>query len=134
MAQYRANDPEMARLKQKAWRDNNIDVRRQVEREYSRRRFFWCKANKLRGSEKANYKELASLWRVQNGLCALTGRKLTRSAHLDHIVPKSKGGLDNLGNLRWVCQEANLAKRDLLDAELLDLCRDIVSMLSTYID
>lgn len=71
---------------------------------------------------------LKQIFESQDGLCGLTGRQLNRETmHLDHIIPKSRGGSDCISNLRWVVPGANHAKRDLTDQELADLCRDILS-------
>jgi 5-methylcytosine-specific restriction endonuclease McrA len=70
---------------------------------------------------------LRDCWVSQGGLCALSGRKLDiRTAELDHIIPRSRGGSDNLENLRLVCPEANSAKGSLTDRELILLCQDIL--------
>ena len=67
------------------------------------------------------------MYKDQRGLCALSGRKLTKTdMQLDHIIPESRGGTHAATNLRWVCQAANDAKKALMDAELMDLCRDIL--------
>lgn len=96
-------------------------------RDYYARRFFWGRAMKLRGSGRATAADLARLWRTQRGRCALTGRRLGRdNAHLDHIEAKSRGGSDAASNLRWVCSEANLARRELSDAEFVALCADVM--------
>ena len=81
---------------------------------------------KLRGANRAGPAEVAKLWRSQRGRCALTGRRLDRSAQLYHILPRARGGTDETANLRWVCAEVNLAKRDLTDAEFRALCADVV--------
>jgi len=91
-----------------------------------RRRFFYTRTCNLRGPGRATARELASLWKAQRGMCALTGRRLDRTAEIDHIVPKVLGGSHAIGNLRWVVKDANRAKRDLLDADFIALCRDIV--------
>lgn len=66
-------------------------------------------------------------WKRQDGRCVLTGRKLDRMTfEVDHIIPRSKGGDGSLANLRFVCEEANTAKADMSDAELLQLCREII--------
>jgi len=89
---------------------------------------------KLRGAGKASTADLARLWKLQRGQCAMTGRRLTRdTAHLDHIVAKARGGTDAIGNLRWVCTEANLAKRELSDAEFLALCSDVMAWIGNRI-
>lgn len=95
--------------------------------------------------------ELDALWEKQRGLCALTGRPLilcadsqsgrnprarrlasgsswsATSASLDHIVPRSRGGSDDIGNLRWVADIVNRMKLDQLDDELLSMCRELLT-------
>ncbi len=94
-----------------------------------RRRFFRNRAyffNTRYGSA-LTAKQLARLWHRQRGRCALTGWKLTReTAHLDHRIPKSKGGKASIRNLRWVHEVANHAKWDMLDADLLTFCRAVI--------
>lgn len=60
----------------------------------------------------------------QNGLCALCGHRFARAgevneaiaaefgATFDHIVPRSQGGGDELGNLRLVHRGCNRARGD----------------------
>lgn len=126
MARLRAKDPVAARKQQADWRMRNHDREKAKVRAYFTKRFFWCKAMKLKGASKATPREIAALWRIQRGVCALTGRKLDRTAHLDHKVPKARGGPDELSNLQWLCQEANLAKRAMTDTEFHQLCSDVV--------
>ncbi|HEA30094.1 MAG TPA: HNH endonuclease [Leeuwenhoekiella sp.] len=71
-------------------------------------------------------KQLKSLWDKQQGHCALTGRPLGKDPQLDHIIPKTRGGTDCYENSRWLCEEANQAKRNLLDSEFLQLCREVM--------
>ncbi len=40
--------------------------------------------------------------------CGATNKEKT--LHIDHIIPKSKGGLDKLNNLQTLCVECNVAK------------------------
>lgn len=71
---------------------------------------------------------LRLLWDGQSGRCALTGRELDiRTAELDHIIPRSRNGSDDLENLRLLSPEANAAKGALTDAELIALCREILA-------
>jgi 5-methylcytosine-specific restriction endonuclease McrA len=72
---------------------------------------------------------LQSIWDEQCGLCAVTGEPLIPgvNASLDHIVPRSKGGLSVRGNLRWVLLEVNTAKHDMSDEEFVALCRKVVA-------
>jgi len=127
MARKRAADPEAARAYGRRYYAENRDAVSSKIREYYGRRFFWARATKLRGAGRADFKQLASLWKKQRGRCAITGRRLDRTAHLDHIVAKARGGFDNIENLRWVIPEINLAKRAIDDAAFLRLCQDVVS-------
>ena len=78
-------------------------------------------------------KQLFSLWHRQQGLCALSGRKLNEEAHLDHITPIVKGGLHTIDNLRWLSPEINLAKRALSDNEFCEMCKDVVEWIGRRI-
>lgn len=44
-------------------------------------------------------------------LCYYCG-KHSQNGHVDHVIPLSRGGTDNLENLVWSCQECNLSKSD----------------------
>ena len=67
----------------------------------------------------------------ENPICALTGRPIdlmdSRSYQLDHIVPRSKGGPNNIDNCQLLSRDANLAKHDLSLEEFIQLCRDVVN-------
>ena len=64
----------------------------------------------------------------QNYKCALTGRDLhTNKFHIDHIIPKSKGGKDDPVNWQLIVEEANVFKTDLSMDEIIRLARDIAS-------
>lgn len=101
------------------------DRTRQALRERWRTRFFWSRAQKVGSVRLAP--QLARLWHSQRGCCALTGVRLNReNAHLDHIIPKAKGGTNGIGNLRWTCKEVNIAKRDMTDEEFLAMCESVI--------
>ena len=126
MARLRAADPERVRAYQREIHYRNHEASKATMRAYAARRFFWNREMHLRQTGRASARELAALWRRQRGRCALTGRRLDRRAHLDHIVPLASGGGDGIGNLRWLCNEANLAKRVLSDEQFFQLCVDVV--------
>ena len=71
--------------------------------------------------------ELYSICKRQKRKCALTGRRLIAGdLHLDHIIPKSRGGSNDKSNLRFLCASANIAKSNLLDDEFIKLCKDVI--------
>jgi len=70
--------------------------------------------------------ELMCLWRSQRGRCAISGRPLGRDAHLDHIVPKTRGGSDGIENLRWLDPWVNIARQNLTDEEFAARCAQVV--------
>lgn len=69
------------------------------------------------------------IWYNQNCKCALTGKPLDDSSQIDHIIPLKKGGSSEINNLRWVCKEVNLAKRNLTDNEFYSLCNSVIEFL-----
>ncbi len=135
MERRRKENPDAVREYQRKQHHKNRDRNVAKMRDYYARRFFWSRAMKLRGNPRANYRELASLWKAQRGLCAITGRRLTReNAELDHIVAKVRGGSDHAANLRWTIREVNRAKRDLSDAEFLAICSDAMRWIGRRIE
>lgn len=72
---------------------------------------------------------LARLWLAQGGRCAYTGRRLVPgvNASVDHVVPRARGGRDELANLVWCCAEVNRAKTDLTPADFRALCVEVLA-------
>ncbi len=66
-----------------------------------------------------------------NPVCYLTGRKIDlldgKSYHLDHIIPKNKGGVNTLDNCNIACKDANQAKGNLLYSEFILLCEEVLN-------
>jgi 5-methylcytosine-specific restriction endonuclease McrA len=133
MAKKRAANPGAAREYERRYHAENRTRILANMREYYGRRFFWGRAMKLRGHGRASAVDLARIWKKQRGTCALSGRRLDRSAQLDHIVAKARGGDDAPSNLRWLCKEANLARRELSDAEFTQLCSDVMAWIGRRI-
>ena len=135
MARKRKENPEKMREYQRSIYYKNHEARKEKMRSYYADHFFWGRSMKLRGDTRASAVDVENIWNSQNGLCALTGRVLDREhSQLDHIIPKARGGSDEKENLRWVCTEANLMKRDLTDDELIRTCSDIVRWIGERIE
>lgn len=66
----------------------------------------------------------------ENPICYLTGRPINlldgQSYHLDHIIPKNKGGENSLENCNIACRDANQAKGNLLYDEFILLCEEVL--------
>lgn len=128
----RRADPLLAEKIRKQSRDSyhargGIETQRKYAEHLKTNRFFKWRSTLFYAhyGSRVTEAELQGLWDSQHGVCPLTGRKLDQTAHLDHIIPKKRGGNHEVSNLRWVCKEANRAKRDLLDDELFQLVADI---------
>lgn len=51
------------------------------------------------------------------GHCAYCGNRISLDFHIDHIIPASRGGSDDIENLVPSCQLCNLTKNDRTDEE-----------------
>ncbi len=71
-----------------------------------------------------------ALWEKQRGLCALTGMPLDNTAELDHKVPRSRGGKNEIENVRWVLKDVNKMKAHLTDEEFMRLAQLVQRSLS----
>lgn len=64
----------------------------------------------------------------QKLICPLSGRKLTGDTmSVDHRIPISKGGTHDMSNLQFVHVDVNYAKRNLTEAEFIQMCKDVSS-------
>jgi 5-methylcytosine-specific restriction endonuclease McrA len=46
----------------------------------------------------------------QAGRCAICGFHLAVNMHVDHIIPRAKGGSNAISNLQLVCARCNIKK------------------------
>jgi 5-methylcytosine-specific restriction endonuclease McrA len=124
-AEYRRNNPAKWKL-----------IKQVSNKKYNKRRFFFvravCIAIRVNDTDEASVlcAVLSRAWYNQRGRCAYTGRKLDRTAQVDHKTPTSRGGSNNPSNVHWVCAEANWVKKDKTHEEFIGLCADITA----YID
>lgn len=62
--------------------------------------------------------------------CYISGDKIniadTRSWHLDHIIPKSKGGDNSLENCDVCTRQANMSKTDMTPDEFFAFCQKVL--------
>lgn len=93
-----------------------------------RRRFFVWRARNWNSRHRTTLTahDLWALWRQQRGRCALSGRKLDATAHLDHIAHVSRNGAHDLTNIRWIDPRVNVARSNMTDAEFVTMCRQVV--------
>ena len=67
-------------------------------------------------AQKRRQWNLRTLLRQEGGLCVYCRKPVTlvpgdpRQATIDHEIPTSRGGLDEIGNLKLACQACNQAK------------------------
>ena len=130
MRDSRIRNPQRMRDVRRAWYWRNAQAVLTKNRKWARRHFFRNKAARRCG---ATAEQLFSLWVRQRGNCALSGRKLDRTAHLDHILPKARGGQNCITNYRWVAPEVNLMKRDMTDMEFFAVCKDCMEWIGERI-
>jgi len=53
-------------------------------------------------------------------ICAYPGCDINEDLTVDHVIPLSRGGSDDLSNLQFLCQPHNSSKRDRVE-----LCEDV---------
>ena len=135
-ARYYANK-EAKLLKNAEYRRNNPDKWRLIKevssKKYNKRRFFFVRAcsiaMRLNDATEAEHlaKVLARAWYNQRGVCAYTGKRLDKSAQVDHKIPVSRGGNNDASNLHWVTADANWVKRSHTHEEFIAICSDIAA-------
>ena len=127
----------------KKWRDENkVYIRDYYEKNKSKilkqnkswrdSRFFYSRARSTVSRTKEGCVDSLTyqifwLWHKQRGLCAMTGKRLDRSAELDHIIPVSKGGKNEPSNLQWLAPEVNQCKNDMTVDEFMAVCINVLS-------
>ena len=91
-----------------------------------------CRTHSIVNSVSENYSCQDVIDKIgENPRCYLTGKKIDlndpSSYNLDHVIPTSKGGSNDLSNLNICTKNANNAKGDLSLDELYNLCESILA-------
>ena len=77
----------------------------------------------------ASRSELYEMVKRQQHKCAATGMELMpNDVSLDHMIPVSRGGSNDIENLHMVHNEINRAKGSLTWAEFVSLCHAVAAM------
>ena len=86
-------------------------------------------STKIRNNYSFTYQDVVEK-AADDPVCYLTGDSIDlsdpRSYEFDHVVPKSRGGSNDLDNLGITTKEANRLKGSLTVEELLDLCEKVL--------
>ena len=72
--------------------------------------------------------DLMTMIEKQEYRCALSGIALTTdSAVLDHIIPVSDGGSNEIGNLQWVDKRVNSMKANMSQDDFIGMCAKVTA-------
>lgn len=79
------------------------------------------RSQKLNNGGKHTGAEILNLFDLQSGVCPYCHTKLHKTGknkyHIDHIIPLSKGGTNDIGNIQLLCPKCNMSKHDKLPEE-----------------
>jgi CRISPR/Cas system Type II protein with McrA/HNH and RuvC-like nuclease domain len=74
------------------------------------------------------YKDVIEYFGGTTVKCELTGRNidlLVDDYNIDHIIPVSRGGSNELDNMAFTIPQANAAKSNLTNEEFVALCKEV---------
>lgn len=126
---YQDNKEHLAELKKQYHKSNSVQIAALKKRysltpkgkaiakadKHNRR------AAKLNNGGKHTGAEILELFDLQSGKCPYCKTKLHKtkrnSFHVDHVMPLSKGGSNEIENLQLLCPTCNLSKHDKLPEE-----------------
>jgi len=113
----RSTCPEIIRARSLAWRNRNLDRARANARAWYSEPANNAAHHNIRdkrlkvGGSRPSAKAIRGLLTAQSHRCAYCRANLKRlPKHLDHILPLSRGGGNDITNLQWLCAPCNLSK------------------------
>lgn len=72
---------------------------------------------------------IAEIWRRQDGKCTICNVTLDlEKAHIDHIIPLSKGGETKKGNLQFLCEMCNRGKFNWVQVDYIKHCKKVAGV------
>lgn len=114
----------------KEYRSKNAVKLNESYRNRTRRRVFKRLSKYSNKHYKLNRITAFDLWKIaknQKCKCVFTGVQLTvDNMSVDHIIPRSKGGLNIPSNIRLVIKPVNIARQTMSDESFVSLCRSVV--------
>lgn len=117
MKMWRDAHPDEVRIYRAGYRLKNLEKHRAISRaaskanpERNRAARARRRARMLSASGNHNTADIQNLYQKQKRRCMECLKSLTKSYHVDHIVPLAKGGSNNRENLQLLCKSCNSAK------------------------
>lgn len=111
------SDIEASRAKHRQWYADHRAERTESKRRYrAKNPFVHRRQNSKRRAAVLNSEgshtaeDLKLLWIEQGGLCAYCDMRLDVGCEVDHIIPLSRGGSDDIGNIALACPPCNGSK------------------------
>lgn len=122
---HRSNPEVKARKKEqdRAWVSANPERRSAIWHRYAqtdngkdhcRLRVRTRKARIQSAQGKHTVEDIRNMYKRQKGKCYYCASKLSKTYHVDHIVPLTRGGSNDPSNLVIACPPCNLSKKDKL--------------------
>lgn len=103
-ARYREKHPDRVReANKRRWSERRTEERARNARHYAARR----------------QAQTSGLWEKQGGMCYYCGADLSDGYHVDHFIPRARGGPDEPENLVLSCPTCNMKKHTTMPDEFI---------------